>query len=62
RAIGRVIFFCISIVVLSVFISTYLHINWLIEFGLTIIGGILLAILTGMLDFKFAAEFLKKKV
>ena len=62
KEIIRVILFSISIVGLSYLCYEYLAFSWVIRFGLSLMSGVGLAFLLGLLDFKFAFEFLKNKV
>ena len=59
---GRLILFSIGIVALSFYISTYLEMNWFLGFLLSLIGGFGLALILGLLNLKFAVDFLKNKI
>ena len=53
--------FCISIVITIYSCYHFLDLNWVIRFGLSLSAGIGLALLLGMLNLKFAFDFLKNK-
>ncbi len=62
KEIFRVVLFSISIVGLSYLCYEYLEFNWVLRFGLSLMSGIGLAFLLGLLNLNFAFEFLKNKV
>lgn len=57
----RILIFCICIVIITYGCYNYLGINWIIRFGLSLSAGIGLAFLLGLVNLKFAFDFLKNK-
>lgn len=62
KEIFRVLFFCICIVMIIYCCYHFLDLSWVIRFGLSLLAGIVLAFLLGMLNLKFAFDFLEKKI
>ncbi len=61
REIIRILSFCICIVIIIYSCYHFLYLNWVIRFGLSLLAGIGLAFLLGLLNLKFAFDFLKSK-
>jgi O-antigen/teichoic acid export membrane protein len=57
----RILIFCICIVIITYGCYNYLGINWVVRFGLSLSAGIGLAFLLGLVNLKFAFDFLKNK-
>lgn len=62
KDIIRILFFCGSIVMLTYGCVHLLDWNWVLRLSLSILGSVGLAFLWGMLNLKFAFEFLKNKL
>ncbi|MFT6320139.1 MAG: putative membrane protein YesL [Granulosicoccus sp.] len=61
REIIRILSFCICIVIIIYASYHFLDLNWVIRFGLSLLAGVGLAFLLGLLNLKFAFDFLKNK-
>jgi len=59
---GRLILFSLGIVFISSYLSSFSSINWYVGFFLSLIGGFILALILGLLNMKFAFDFLKNKI
>ena len=61
REIIRILSFCICIVIIIYAGYHFLDLNWVIRFGLSLLAGVGLAFLLGLLNLKFVFDFLKNK-
>ncbi|MFT6321941.1 MAG: O-antigen/teichoic acid export membrane protein [Granulosicoccus sp.] len=61
REIIRILSFCICIGIIIYAGYYFLNLNWVIRFGLSLLAGVGLAFLLGLLNLKFVFDFLKNK-